>query len=276
MEKVRVGRIQYINVAPVYHGIDGSNPPFTVVPGSPSTLNRMVLDGELDVSPVSSVAYARHHDRLVVVPGLSISCFGRVMSVLLASQSPLDELDGKKIAVTDESETAACFLKLYFSQKGITPLFVETVACPCKELADRGFDSALAIGDLALTQNWEGCFRYVWDVGEMWQELATLPFVFALWVVRKEFAEKHADKVSEVVRYLHDSKRKGMSETDKVAQRSAATLGLPIETCRKYYSLLSYDLGQSEIEGVETFFDMLYSRGILPGRVRLSFCRCDF
>src|SRR5215213_7359491 len=54
---VRLGRISYVNMAPVFHRL---NADVEEVQGVPTELNRMLLDGALDLAPISSIEYARH------------------------------------------------------------------------------------------------------------------------------------------------------------------------------------------------------------------------
>ncbi|MDY6830770.1 MAG: menaquinone biosynthesis protein [Thermodesulfobacteriota bacterium] len=273
MESTRVGRIRYINVAPVYHGFDSGRAaaPFSLISRAPATLNSMILNSALDISPVSSIAYARHHSHLMVLPGLSISCFGDVMSVLLASRFPIDQLDGKTIVFSSESETAVGFLRLYFAQKKIAPVFVATRINSPEDRVCADAAGVLTIGDLALTGEWERRFDHVWDIGRLWQELAGRPFVFSLWVVRRAFAEARPDVVAEILKRFHASKQKGLARIDQVIARAAGVTGLDVETCRRYYRLLQYDLGPEQIAGAEAFFDMLFAQGMLAEAVRLSF-----
>src|SRR3989441_3764380 len=59
---MRVGRIGYINCYPVYGAIDRRITPLAadLVTGTPSELNDLLAAGELDVSVVSAVEYARN------------------------------------------------------------------------------------------------------------------------------------------------------------------------------------------------------------------------
>ena len=56
---IRLGRISYVNMAPVFHRL---NAEVEEVTGVPTELNRLLLDGELDLAPISSIEYARHAD----------------------------------------------------------------------------------------------------------------------------------------------------------------------------------------------------------------------
>ena len=53
---IRLGRISYVNMAPVFHRLTSDVEEIT---GVPTELNRMLLDGAIDIAPISSIAYAR-------------------------------------------------------------------------------------------------------------------------------------------------------------------------------------------------------------------------
>src|ERR1041384_5149061 len=65
---MRLGRIPYINCYPIYGAIDRGIVRTTagLVTGTPSELNDLLVAGELDVSVISAVAYARHSKDLVL------------------------------------------------------------------------------------------------------------------------------------------------------------------------------------------------------------------
>lgn len=94
---LRMGRISYINASPVYYGLDHGLAPswLRLVTDVPAALNRQILQGDVDISPISAAHYAVNHQSLLLLPDLSISCHGPVMSVLCASNVPLDSLGGK-------------------------------------------------------------------------------------------------------------------------------------------------------------------------------------
>ena len=73
--KPRVGRVKYINCEPVYYGIERGVIPAAcqIVDGTPAELNRMLRAGQLDISVISAIEYARHPDRYLILPELAIA-----------------------------------------------------------------------------------------------------------------------------------------------------------------------------------------------------------
>ena len=97
---IRLGRISYVNMAPVFHRL---NAHVEEVAGVPTELNSMLLDGQLDVAPISSIEYARNAVGLRLMPRLCVSSEGAVDSIQLVSRMPLGQVTS--VAVTPVSTT---------------------------------------------------------------------------------------------------------------------------------------------------------------------------
>ena len=152
---MRVGRIGYINCYPVYGAIDRGIVPFDdqLITGTPSELNDLLAAGELDVSVVSAVEYARNAKEYYLLPNLAVSCDGPVRSVVLFTKRPLEELDDCTILVSASSRTSVQLLDLLCHDRyGIKPKFIEARAegVDLDALADLPHDGVLVIGDAAL------------------------------------------------------------------------------------------------------------------------------
>src|SRR5436853_6807831 len=98
---IRLGRIGYANMAPVFFRVDAE---YEEVVGVPTELNRLVVAGELDTAPISSIEYARNADILRLLPRLCVSSEGAVDSIQLVSPLPLDRI--RRLAVTPEPPTS--------------------------------------------------------------------------------------------------------------------------------------------------------------------------
>src|SRR5438309_7588132 len=111
---MRLGRIAYVNCYPVYRAIDRGavTVPAELVTGTPAELNELLVAGELDVSVISAVEYARHADLLRLLPQIGITSDGPVKSVALFSRRPVGQLDGRTVLLSDSSRTAVALLDL--------------------------------------------------------------------------------------------------------------------------------------------------------------------
>ena len=269
---VKIGRISYINVAPVYYGLDRRLKPewLTMITEPPAVLNGMLARNEIVMSPVSSAAYARNHDTWLLMPDLSISSFGRVMSVILVSRCPLDDLHGKRVFFTEESATAAALVRYIFSTLSISPV-IETGKIRNSESLAASCDAALVIGDAALIQNWPGSFAHVYDLGEMWKNMTGLPFVFAVWAIRKDFVQAFPEKVENLKHLFRESKRLGEINKEEIVMNASLKTGLTQDLCRDYFRHLYCDLSTLHQKGLETFFEGLYETGQLSSRVNITY-----
>jgi chorismate dehydratase len=261
---ISIGRIQYVNVDPVYYNFRQytSHLNIDIISRPPSKLNQLMAEGNLDISSVSSSAYARNFKDWMILPDLSISCYGKVMSVLMVSRFSFEELDGRTVLLTDESATAADLLKLIFSKKGIHPVFKKGKVTSPNDLK-ASVDAGLVIGDSALKLDWRRHFDHVWDLCEMWNQMTGLPFVFGVWVVRRSFGEKFPEITAQILGALYRSRTDGLANITSIAESTAHKLGLPIETTREYYSCMTYNLGDRECQALMTFFKGLYDLEII-------------
>ncbi|MFH2065304.1 MAG: menaquinone biosynthesis protein [Pseudomonadota bacterium] len=270
---IRVGRIGYINVAPVYYGLEQAGTPSRIrlISQPPAVLNRMMAQGMIDISPVSSAAFARNHHDWSLLPNLSISAFGKVMSVLLVSNHPLKDLENRKILLSDESASAADMLKLVLSWKKIFPQFETGTVRPDNRSAWENHDAVLVIGNSALTGGWESRFPYIYDLGELWKQETGLPFVFAVWAVRKAFARRYPKVVADIAGHFERSKQLGRMNMAEIRKAASRQLNLDPDVCRTYFEKLQYGLGHFELQGLKTFYQGLYAENIISDPVKLSF-----
>ncbi len=270
--KLRMGKIDYINASPVYYGLDHGLKPdwLEMVEGPPAVLNGMIKKNQLAISPVSAAFYGMNHRDLLVLPDFSISCHGRVLSVILMSNFSIKDLHGKNIVLTEDSATGAALVKLIVHQEGVCPNFSKARVRNLEDIPDKA-DAALIIGDAALTRPWESRFRYRMDLGSVWLEKTGLPFVFAIWVVRRSYAVRHRKMVEDVMDLFYTSRDKGYQNLDKIIKSGADRLRLDEAKIREYYSLLFCDFDNSKIKALGYFFDTLYDLNIFHDKVDLRF-----
>jgi len=254
--KVRLGRISYQNVLPVYWGLRRNIPSFLeMTTAPPSSLNRMLAEGFIDISPVSSISYAANMKDWLIVPDLSIASRGRVMSVILLSREPLDRLSGKRIVLSDESATSVTLLKLCLRREGVCPVF-EQGKLNEEILRDPRVSGVLAIGDKALRWGRTDEMPFKTDLGSYWDKWTGKPFVFALWAVRKPFASEHADLVKQTVQALKSSRDEGLASLSVISRQAAGEMEFPEPFMESYFKGLSYRLDEVQKQGLHLFFDL--------------------
>ena len=265
---LRLGRISYLNVLPIYHPIEDGwvKHDFDIVSGPPATLNDLIRADGLDLSSCSSIEYARNPDRYYLLPDLAIGSRGPVKSVLLLSRVPLHKLADASVLVTAETHTSAALLRIVLERvHKVKPAFVKSPGSVRQALAHGAQDPAvLAIGDEALAMRTDPRFPYQLDLGEVWRDWTGLPFVFGVWVARREAVEARRVEVARASRILCESKRAGVAAIEEVVSLAALTKPkMSRAEIRRYFGHLSYDLGSEEQQGLSRFFDCLAEHGFI-------------
>jgi chorismate dehydratase len=263
---VRVGRIPYINCYPVYGAIDRGIVPVnaTIVSGVPSALNAMTAAGELDVSVVSAVEYARNPDRYLLLPDLAITSDGPVRSVLLFSRRPAPELGGARVLLSRSSMTSVALLKLLFEHVWhAAPDFgaADAEVTDLSTIEREPAEARLVIGDAALQLGAAHRYPYVYDLGAEWKRWTGLPFVFAVWVARRSVAVGDA---LEIHARLIESRDWGLAHLDLLADQASAATGVARDVCGAYLSGLDYRLSYAHLAGLTDFFRRLAVAGRVP------------
>jgi len=264
--RFRLGRIPWINAYPVTGAIDSGLVPVDaeIITGTASELNDLMAAGELDVSLVSAVEYARAASAYHLLPGLAISCDGPVQSVKLFSRRPVEKLDGATVLLTASSRTSVLLLELLSRHRWqVTPKFA-TVRAEASDLESLGrlpHDAVLVIGDAALVLSDSGRYPVEADLGEAWKRWTGLPFVFAVWAARRQADPTRTQAMHQA---LLASAAWGMAHLDELAAAAAVSTGIPPAACRAYFDGLDYGLSYRHLAGLTDFFRRLANDGLVP------------
>jgi chorismate dehydratase len=245
---LRLGRISYVNMAPVFYRLDAE---VDEVQGVPTDLNDRLLRGELDLAPISSIEYARHADRLRLLPRLCVSSEGAVESIQLVSRKPLEQV--RSVAVTPESATSVVLTKVLLPEASHVPLGEEA-------------DAKLLIGDAALKSAFEDPTPHH-DLGRLWLERTGLPMVFAVWAC----PEPVPAGLSELEAALVDSVLLARAEPERLAHESSERYGYPPGFLARYFEKLRYRFGPRERAGLLTFLELAHDVGELDEVPELRF-----
>lgn len=247
---IRLGRISYVNMVPVFYGLEAE---VEEVVGVPTELNRMLLDGEIDVAPIPSIEYARNHDRLRILPRLCVSSEGAIDSIQLVTKVPFGQV--RSVAVTPESATSVVLIRILLPKAEIVPLGMDA-------------DATLLIGDAALRSAFEDPTPH-FDLGRLWLERTGLPMVFAVWAAPEPLVEG----LTELEHALVASVRLARSEPERLARHAAETYGYPPGFMARYFEKLRYSFGPRERAGLYSFLEMAREAGELQHVPEFRFVR---
>lgn len=271
--RLRLGRISFLNVLPIYHPLEAGILPhdFDIVAAPPAILNDMMSAGQLHISSCSCFEYAKHPEKYYLVRDLSIGSHGPVMSVLLLSRMPLRKLAGQKILISGESHTSVALLRLLMRDQFGVNVEYETGNVTSALASGPPPAAFLAIGDEALRLRNHPEYPHCLDLAEAWRHWTALPFVFGLWVISARAVKEglFQDDPGEILRKGRDW---GMGHMEVILDLTSAACPLEREELRHYYlEGLTFNLGKEEIEGLICFYEKLARAKMIEKMPELRF-----
>lgn len=251
--KIRVGRISYINTLPFYHGLDAEL--FDAREGVPSQINAWIAAKQIDMAPISALEYARNPKEYYLLPGLCIGAHQYSGSVLLISKEKIENLNGKRIAITQDSLSAQALVKILFKKHfGFQNEFTVSEKSVSEMLRDA--NACLVIGDAALFYQPDE-FIYKYDLSELWWNWRNLPFCFSVWAVRRDYFDANPDEVVTFYRALKSNTEQNLLQPAPLVHEGLR-LGLhdaKFPVVYSYLASLKYQLNEQMQKGLVQFFD---------------------
>jgi chorismate dehydratase len=240
----RVGSVRYLNAVPLTRGVEEE-----VIFATPSKLAEMLQRDELDAGLVS-VTEVLLKDRYDTLDGIAIASLGEVKSVFLAHRKPIEE--AKEIFCDTASLTSVQLLRVLLAERGLRPEF--------KPLGSYDFavlpDFALLIGDPALNFLRSSPAHQIWDLGEAWNEMTKLPFVYAVWALRR------VRETFPLRQKLREARDFGLDTLDHII---SSRTEYDRDFRQDYLGWhIHYHLGADEKQGLAKFSDLLAKHGCGP------------
>ncbi len=251
-DRIRVGAVTYLNAKPLVEGLD-DDPRIDLSFDLPSRLADQMERAEIDVGLIPVVELFR--GGYAHVPDIAVASRGPVLSVTLFSRVPWAEIGS--VSLDEGSRTSAALAQVLLRKKyGRSPHLEQLpITVPAD---DTSTDAVLLIGDRAMKACLPG-YPYAYDLGREWADWTGLPMVFAVWAVRDGIA------LGEVESAFHTAKKRGLDRAGAIAAREAPGLGLDAGFCRRYLdTIITYDLGPKEREGMERFRELAEELNLVP------------
>ena len=241
---MRVGSVPYLNAVPLTRGIEDQ-----IVLAPPSRLAELLREDKLDAALVS-VTEVLFNDRYDILDGIAVASLGEVRSVFLAHRKPLEET--RQVLCDPASLTSVNLLKVLLGERGLKPEFA-----PLPNYPDAAFhDAVLLIGDPAINFIRARHEHQIWDLGAAWSELTGLPFVYAVWALRRGVDTTH------IRRALRDARAFGLETLDHIIRGRSE---FDLEFRKDYLGWhIHYYLGADEKRGLMKFIELLRKHGLGP------------
>ena len=260
--QLNLGQINYLNCWPLYNQLqeapNGNR--FVLRPGHPAQLNQKLENGEIDISPSSSILLAvSPKSDYFVIPDIAITSLNEVRSVLLLSRRPLSELNKCDISLTSHSLTSIFLLQIIlFHFQGLDP---ESITFTTEEFSPhQTLEAALIIGDQALElyHNPPPGFR-IYDLGRLWHQFTGLPFVYALWIGCKPALMDKSRAIIDLHRSLTEIVTRLPEKLANLAAPALSEKGKeaainPSQLLAYWRQAISYKLDKQALEGLDLFY----------------------
>ncbi|HHS96128.1 MAG TPA: ABC transporter substrate-binding protein, partial [Phaeodactylibacter sp.] len=202
MERIKLTAVSYLNTKPLLYGLihhEELNNQIDIELDIPSVCADKLLQGEVHMGlvPVAAIpAIQRAYPQAQVVSDYCIGCEGKVKTVAIYSDCPIQEVEELYLDFHSRSSVQLVQVLLQKHWK-LSPRLLQ---------AEEGFihkikakRAALVIGDRSI--GLENRHPYSYDLGEVWKKFSGLPFVFAVWVSIVPLSENFIQAFNDALAY---------------------------------------------------------------------------
>jgi len=269
-----IGCVSFLNSKPlidqVVHGParDEADVQFAV----PSRLLELFETGEISTALMSIVDYQASREDLLLVPAGMIGCDGHTFTVRIFSKVPPEKI--RAVYGDTDSHTSVLLGQVILRERyGVTAPMLPLEAREGVHLGSTAPETILLIGDKVVNASpSDAAYPYQLDLGEEWKQLTGLPFVFAMWMMRREAVEADRPAADVVTRLLAEARRRGSEMTEELLDRYAAEKGWPRDLARRYFTeYLRYEVTPRAREGLAKFFETAARLGLLKLRREVAY-----
>jgi aminodeoxyfutalosine synthase len=248
-----IGKIPYLNSVPFYHHFERRQ--FKILPISPRRMGILSRNNQMDAGLFSLADYLSQKEILTPLP-FCIATRDQVKSVMLFSNHGWQELNNKVIGIIDDTATSVQLLRVLLEKKYGVKAELRRLHSGVNDY--EGFDAVLLIGDEALRHQKIGLekFELVYDLATEWYEWQKLPFVFAVWAVRKALPQESRDELASLIQ---NALLKGEVEFERMSEAHAGRIGMTPAEATEYLQGFNYRMGEREWRAIEVFENLLTS-----------------
>jgi chorismate dehydratase len=243
---IKLSIVSYLNSLPFLHGLQNSPiaEQLEISEDAPAVCAEKVMNGTADIGLIP-VAVLPLLSTYQIVSNYCIGCNGEVYSVLLLSDVPLQDITTIKLDY--QSRTSVQLVKILAKHYWrITPSW---------EAASAGFEkdinestAGVVIGDRAMAERKN--HKYIYDLGEAWQQMTGLPFVFAVWISTRPVSD-------ELLHGLNIAFAQGLKAIPTLAEKAAVTFSNSSEIRKYLEEYIQYSFGEQQKEAMDLFLKFL-------------------
>jgi 1,4-dihydroxy-6-naphthoate synthase len=233
------------------------------------SLNRLALEGSIEVTAVSIHAYAYLADRYALLSCGASMGDGYGPMVVARSAVSIDDLKKMTIAIPGSLTSAALALRLALGE-------VRTEVVPFDQILDKVLrsevDAGLLIHEGQLTYAAAGLHKIL-DLGEWWQKETDLPLPLGGNAVRRDLGEETVRSLGTLLRASIEHGLNNREAALTYALDYGRGLGRPMADrfVGMYVNDYTLDYGPKGRRAVELFLKRGHEAGIIPHPVSVEF-----
>ncbi|MDH5561579.1 MAG: menaquinone biosynthesis protein, partial [Deltaproteobacteria bacterium] len=211
------------------------------------------------------IEYALNPDIYFILPDLSISADGPVKSIYLFLKKPLEDLRNDTIVLTEFSLTSVHLIQFLLKDFLIDFTQDKTI----------GATGELLIADEAIKRFYDNKDPYIYDLSELWKVKTGLPFVFALWVIRRDSFYKNRKAALKLYHSILHSKGISSEFIPEMAKEKNNGIFPEDKLCEDYLKNLHYEFSKPYQRGFNLFQDKMLQLHKLQKKAPLNFLPLD-
>ncbi len=233
-----------MNTKPLLFGLEQGhlNDEIELLLDYPANLVKLLKSNQIDIGliPVGALPSLGEYQ---IISDYCIGTEGEVASVAVFSEVPMEEVD--TVLLDYQSRTSVMLCKILFEKHWKKK--VQFIDAQDESYIEniRGNVAGLVIGDRALKIR--ARFRFKFDLGLAWKEMTGLPFVFAIWVAKKQIN-------GEFKALLNKDFGLGLSKINSIIKDNDES-NYPMDMY--FRKNISYVLSENKMAGMELFLSFL-------------------
>lgn len=236
--------MSYLNTKPLLYGLENSpiKDDIELILDYPSNLVNSLKSDQIDIGLIP-VAALLDLESYQIVSDYCIGTEGEVASVAVLSEVPMDQIE--TVILDYQSRTSVMLCKILFEHQWKKTVKFVHASDETYISQIEGNVAGLVIGDRALKI--KSKFNFIYDLGLGWKEMTGLPFVFAVWVARKEIDLAFLEAFNE-------ANRSGIESITLVS----SLWDFPEYSLDSYFNNnISYILDLSKHQGMNHFLELI-------------------
>jgi len=250
-----VSKMPYLNSVPFYNSFPEYSNLLKLAPLAPRVFGKLAAQGSVAAGPMSLRDFMSLSDEFEKLD-YGVAVKGKANSVLLFSKYDWAELSGKRICISAETSTSVELLRVLLENRfAITNYnFFRSLKSLPSLYAD--YDAVLLIGDEALQKAHSGGlpgFDKVFDLAEEWCSWKEMPFVFAVWAIRKGTPENARKEILQSLENSLESFASGVASGNIFPLPHGQKLGMSEAEVSDYLSQFRYRFSIDEHAAMAEF-----------------------